>query len=354
MRLAFSWMGHCTTEPLAERRRAAWAAVWTDGNGIELGRLSGVVPAHYPQSPQAAEYLAGLAAAHIASPDQTVFSDCANVVRSFTADAIGQLDGRRRYSGIVKAARAGAGWVAAQRMLKVKAHVDIADDMSQEDLVKARGNGAADAAAKAALQQHQGPSQSLELEWCTAWSDAVITARLIGAVGSLWPSARPPKGTRLPRACRAEADARLKRREDARGALARTQQDNFASHHWVQVRGLLRCQCCAVRWDCTAAASCTRCVGFSQFFEQVTDSGRSNGHQLFRASVCRPGEDAAPLLGCFRCGAWCETGKSLALLGQCKRPSRHGADAIRRVRLGLYPKAGKAGRGGVVEGLVLV
>ena len=42
--------GSCSTHPLAERRRAAWACIWADTNGDALARLTGVVPRSLPQT----------------------------------------------------------------------------------------------------------------------------------------------------------------------------------------------------------------------------------------------------------------------------------------------------------------
>ena len=75
--------GSCSTEPLAERRRAGWAVVWADAEGREAARLSGVVHRAFPQTPQAAEYLAALAAAEVAQPGHEVMCDCLGVVRHF-------------------------------------------------------------------------------------------------------------------------------------------------------------------------------------------------------------------------------------------------------------------------------
>ena len=84
----------------------------------------------------------------------------------------------------------------------------------------------------------------------------------------------------------------------------------------------------------------------------MLSGSHARGHRIFVAFVERQDEIPSPLLICLKCGCWAETGVSKGLLGECGRPSRHASDAIARAKRGLYPKAGKAARGGVVADLV--
>lgn len=119
--------GYCSTAALAERRRAGWAVVWTDDLGTACGKLSGMVPRPYPQTPQAAEFVAGLVSSQTAVQPQNVASDCLNVVKQFGQEVVQQLAFRKKYSGVLLQARAHRGWEVAKEMRKVPAHVDFKD-----------------------------------------------------------------------------------------------------------------------------------------------------------------------------------------------------------------------------------
>ena len=123
-------------------------------------------------------------AAQVAKQGQRIYSDCQNVVRQFNAGNTRlALSERLRYSGVVRKAMGGAGWAAARRMQKVAAHVDVTADLAPQQLLEARGNDAADRAAKSAVARH--PAANAEA-WERAWSDACETAQLIAAMGPLW------------------------------------------------------------------------------------------------------------------------------------------------------------------------
>ena len=345
--------GSCTTEDIAEVRRAAWALVWTDDRGAALGKLSGAVPACFPQTPQAAEYLGGLVAATVAGAGQAVLSDCAGVVHHFKdLHGSAQLSPRLRYSGVVRRARAGAGWDAAVQMQKVKAHVNISSSMAQEALFRARGNDAADAAAKSALARHPRDLPAVRSAWNMDWADACTTARLIAAAGPLWPSARPPAGTKLARAHVADASARATAREDARRAEEARRAANFASHVWGQLRGIRRCLRCHVWESHHDAAAGKECQG--DWGRSILEGPAASSHDLMCASVYRAGEGNTPLLICMCCGAWMETGFSPRLAEPCRRrfASKSAEYAVQRIRRGQFPKPGASARGALVDDLV--
>ncbi len=75
--------GHATRTGVDGVDRASWAVIELDDQGDLVSCMCGVVPADYPQTSQAAEYLAAAYAAQVAAPGATLHDDCANVVRDF-------------------------------------------------------------------------------------------------------------------------------------------------------------------------------------------------------------------------------------------------------------------------------
>ena len=315
--------GSCTTHDLAERRRAAWAVVWTSEVGQSLAEFSGLVPAAWPQTPQAAEYLAGQAAALVAKPGQSVYSDCQNVVRHFNQpNSRAALSDRLRYSGVVRGAMGGGGWEAARRMQKVAAHVTVTADLTPRERFLARGNDAADVAAKAAVGRHPAADAA---DWEQAWADACSTAQLIAALGPLWPRARPQGGKKLTRSPAPTADAAAQRLQVEEAQVDNEEQKESAEHAGGRMRGIRR----------------------------VLDGPAAPTHKFMCAFVIRSGDDSSPFLICMQCGCWMEAGVSRGLLQNCKRcfSSKHAESAVHRVRRGLFPKPGASGRGGLVDQL---
>ena len=258
--------GSCTTHPIAECCRAAWAVVCVLPCGTAVARVSGAVPADCPQTAQAAEYRAAGAAAEHADASTRIRSDCLNVVRHFNDHGSSQLSRKKRYAGVVRTARAFSDFHAAQRMLKVPAHVAVESCETLFDRFCALGSDAADAAAKEALSRHRAQEETVLRKWEFEWEDAVATARLIAAVGSLWPAARPPGGRRLPGPQRLEVYRR--RRSEQASARARRQQERLegqATHAWTSWRGVRRCRRCGVPWAASGAAAAA-CTGTRFFF----------------------------------------------------------------------------------------
>ena len=117
------------------------------------------------------------------------------------------------------------------------------------------------------------------------------------------------------------------------------------------MRGVGRCLGCHVERRHAEAAVSAPCG--SDWGREMLAGHRERGHRISVAFVERRRELPSPLLICLQCGSWAEAGTAKGLLGQCSgQPSRHAADAIRRVRRGLCPKAGKAAREGVVSDLI--
>ena len=342
--------GSCTTHPVPECCRAAWAVVRVLPDGKPAAQLSGVVPAGWPQTAQAAEYFAASVAGQVAASHDVIRSDCLNVVHHFQADHAAQLSRRRRYAGVVRSARPFAGFQALRKIRKVPAHVKIEDCKTLFDTYCARGNDAADRAAKRALASHPCQSSVVLQQWAQDWEDAIATARLIIAVGPKWPAARAPDGGRLacPRRRTHLADAKASRAAAAQEAKAR-QRVAISSHNFQMCRGVLRCTNCSAHFS-KGGAAVRLCPGQRAWLNALAENPR--GHRLLAGKVLRPGEEPSRLVMCMRCGAWAETGTSLALKRGCpEQPSRAALEAIRRVREGLHPKCGKSARGGTVSSL---
>ena len=54
---------------------------------------------------------------------------------------------------------------------------------SPEEVFLEHGNGAADEAAKAALQNHPEQPAAVQVRWSQDWEDAVTTAKIAAKVG---------------------------------------------------------------------------------------------------------------------------------------------------------------------------
>ena len=343
--------GSCTTQPLPECCRASWAVVRYTGDaaGESIQRpvaiVSGAVPSSWPQTPQAAEFWAAGVAAQIAapSPDEEIRSDCAGVVSQFHD---GRLDRRRKYGGVLRAARAFPGGEVMRRVVKVPAHVVVDERTSSRDRFNAHGNCAADEEAKAACRAvHPGQSGAHLDKWALQWAEALQVARVIAALGPRWPAARPPDGRRLPVPPR-----RLEQRQQRRSNRQQQRAQLIRTHCWQTTRGVSRCSVCGAERSQTGAAT-RLCAGRRPWFVEL--AFRSRGHQLLVADVLRPSEDPSLLVLCASCGAYAESGRSGALESDCLAvpASKHAADAIRRVRQGKFPKPGKAAAHCTVEKL---
>ena len=337
--------GSCTTHPIAECRRAAWAVVRVLANGTRVAWCRGAVPSDWPQSAQAAEYFAAGAAGQVATKNTVIRSDCLNVVQHFNADVAKQLSRRRRYAGVVRSARGCEGATALRSLRKVAVHVNVAECTTEFENCCAEGNGAADEQAKLGLGLHPGQSSQARDQWAREWLDATTTAKIIAAVGPRWPAVRPPDGRRLPRPQRRARIRAERATHEAQKEQAR--QEARASHSWAVRRGLRRCTACGAPFS-KAGAAAALCPGRQQAWADLVENPQS--HELYIAAVERPPEQRSPLILCTRCGVWAESGSSPALAERCKgRPTPSAREVIRRVRTGQHPKCGE--RGGAVAAL---
>ena len=327
--------GSCTTHPVAECRRAAWAVVRVLDDGTPAAWCRGAVPSDLPQSAQAAEYFAAGVSGQVAAKDTVIRSDCLNVVKNFNADAVKQLSRRRRYAGVVRSARSYEGFNALQNLRKVEAHVSVSSCITEFEKFCAKGNGAVDEQAKLGLGSHPGQSLQVLLQWDREWADATTTAKLIAAVGPMWPAVRPPDGRRLPCPERRTGD-----RAERTAARTLKEQAAQATHTWIQIRRRQYCTACGA-FSARSGPGAAPCPGKSAYLAQLVADPR--GHHILVGDIARP-QVAKPtaLLICQSCGAWSDTGVSRALLQGCagRPPSKHARDAVRRAREGKYPKPG--------------
>ena len=348
--------GSCTTHAVPELRRAAWAAVEVDAiSGKVTKCLSGVVPSTFLQTPQAAEFVVMEAVAARISAGVSLASDCLNVVQQMHAPMAQRLRTNKIFAGISRSLAKWSGDIQEvfKKVRKVAAHVEVdqcATEMAKKD---ARGNGAADLAAKAARDFHPQLPPAMEREIEQQWADAVVTARLIAQAGPLWPSAQPPDGRRH----RIERAVRIGCENVPGVALrARLRRRRAATHQWADFRGISRCAVCLAARSKTGIAAQRECAGRSSLHEAVIQLAPSLGHDVWGAEVLRRGSASSVLLCCMRCGQFVESGSNRALCTHgCRgKPTRHGAAQIRRIRNGLHPRTGSVGNGATIQGVVKV
>ena len=345
--------GSCSTHAIAARRRAAWAAVEVDPEtGQVLRKISGAVPRAFCQTPQVAEFLAVQFVAPSLRLGAQIASDCANVVKHFGLSAAAQLQRGRPFAGISRELRriAGPGVEIIRNIRKVPAHVEVEACTTDAAKRDARGNKAADLAAKHALLLHAQASNAVNAELNAQWQDAVATARLAAAAGHLWPAAKPPEGRRLPKRLVATIGC-----ANAPPAVLRARQANrrAATHRWAEHRGVMRCSICWALRSRTGVAATQDCPGLSARHLGIASHAPRLGHDLWCAEVIRPGNRVSPLLICMECGAFSESGHHVALRSsQCVGPtSKHGWAQIQRVRQGKHPRTGPVGAGASLCGL---
>ena len=215
--------GSCTTAPVREECRASWAVVQfarrlgPDGGLVRLRSLTGLVPAAWPQTPQAAEFAATVACAqHLVPPggetvpslsaepeEDLIYTDCLGVQRLYTLPVVEALQHSRVWAGARRLAMTFHG--AAERlagMRKVKAHQTHPVANETESAAVARmANDWADEEAKQARSRHPRPSTVEAREANQAWCDALVACHVLARATLLWPP--PPSRDAAYRAARA-------------------------------------------------------------------------------------------------------------------------------------------------------
>ena len=146
--------GSCQRHVVRELSRAAWCVSMNSDGGKCLGEVRGPVWAHFPQTPQAAEYSARCVVAQYVSFPSTLYSDCANVVHHSQLPLPERYSGKRSYSGMIMHANHVEGNLITS-IVKVKAHRDVEEaGISAHEKILRIGNRDADAGAKHGLLLH--------------------------------------------------------------------------------------------------------------------------------------------------------------------------------------------------------
>ncbi len=193
--------GSCTAHVFAELRRAGSAIVqWSAATG-DAWIVKYPVPRMYPQTPQAAEYIA--LALTRQSTDTTrasnVASDCANVVADTTVRRMTAIRAGRTYAAINRENLADTAWVRSAVVRKVPAHVNpysVPEGPQREDAI---GNGKADTAAKQAVDIHDQPPPAVAKLLEAQLRKARIVVRTIATVTQLFPPMPKERLQRPPR-----------------------------------------------------------------------------------------------------------------------------------------------------------
>ena len=233
-------------------------------------------------------------------------------------------------------------------MRKVAAHQKEVLDEGPSERLRRLGNDCADSEAKAALRRHPGapPAERAVLE--QAWDDATVACTVIAKATLMFPSAaglrekvRQPttKALREQRAAARRAAIR-QRQEDRR----RVHAEALATHRWVRVGSLQRCSACFATHGPGAGYVCP---GIPTHYQQLMVDAQAAGHQLMVGGLGHSGghfdQPLQLLLACSRCGSWATaaTNPRCSLRGPCLPPTVSGTEALRRMRRGDAPKAGR-------------
>jgi len=189
--------GHCSRTGIKGLDRASWAILELDDNGCPVAWVYGAVPRDLPQTPQAAEYLAAVYAAHFVQAPSILHDDCANVVRDMQPGRLEVVNERCAYAAVLAHANT-AETRAFLTTVKVKAHVDHWG-LSGDERWKAIGNGFADKFALAAEYSiHPQPTAELIQDITTDMNHVKATIRVMAAVLPLW-GLESTKHTRIAR-----------------------------------------------------------------------------------------------------------------------------------------------------------
>ncbi len=304
--------GSCKPSPIRELARAGCSLI-VYGNGLQPSKTIRLpVPPHLPQTSQAAEYLAMATGFTYARGPSEVVGDCLAVARAFASASVRALAPVRKYGGLTLAAFRDAGPVKTVTARWTKAHRAPTGREDGDELRDIRGNEAADAAAKEAVELHPplGTDLEAEVEFYDKRARHVVNA--VTAAMQLYPPA-PSSMERV---------ARPRTLDEAR----RSQR-----HLWRYAAGAWRCAACSdyitsssipryrLRQKCTGRGMEGSAAGFATL-----------GHALVRT------EGQLPVVACTKCGAW--GNRRTRKLGQrCTVPTAAGVQATKRLAEGWHP-----------------
>ena len=80
----------------------------------------------------------------------------------------------------------------------------------------------------------------------------------------------------------------------------------------------------------------------------------ARGHRVAVGVAVRPvaaGGGEMPLAACLRCGAWITVGRNALLAQPCRQANAYGAEALRRLSRGLFPRGGAPWQGATTSHL---
>ncbi len=309
--------GSCSVSAIRGLQRAAMALVQLGEDATPEKVVSVPVWSTLPQTSQASEHAAYAAVTQLLCGESSVFGDCQGVLDLAAAPPRKQLEGRRKYAGIMLSTRRyPEGLSHVKNLIKVKAHRDIGSIEDPRDRWMAIGNDLADAAAKAARDRHPQPTPEQRATVDFYLRRVPLVVKAVGKAMALF----PPAGGNLARAATGRGGAagskvRLRRRE----------------HVWRFVEGRWRCARCwtyVLGESVPASRRLQQCEG-----ARVTRAMRrseSLGHTMFYA------HGDMPIAYCGRCGGWTAR-RAYHLAKPCSPPTVNGRAALRRISMGLHP-----------------
>ena len=318
--------GSCDTHAVVALRRAGWAVIFKDENGAEQGRVRGPVWRPFPQTPQAAEFIAMAVCAQAVQQRTLVYADCWNVIAA--ANELRKSSGpapNRKALAYDGALRFGfeESWAQEEAFIEEvrwqKAHCDVNEaGISEEERKHRQGNDEADAEAKKAAQQERDRfKDTVDLDPFRA---AQLIWKLMKATLCKWP---PPTRN-------------LERKEAVR------KKELVVTHNWAKTEGNKHvCKNCgrtARRLSEQLRSQQCEAETLKQAMQQAS---AVRGHKL----RCRKWEGSA-FIFCTRCGG--RTSKRTPRRGKvlaepCKgRPTSKGAAvSLRRMMLERHPLKNK-------------
>jgi hypothetical protein len=254
--------------------------------------------------------------------------DCLGVLNVLGKPRDKQLSGRSQHAGYIRSSLGESGRKNVSSLSKVKAHQSLVDSgLSEVELARARGNDAADRAAKLGASKHRTPARELldKADCLVARAREVLTlaARLLPH----WPASTGPRAERgRPSMVSGPPDLGAET-----GATAGARP--IRRHAWSPYRGIWHCRLCSAMAHSDSRKekrSSEVCPGFNAWFRSLLLDPR--GHKLAIGDA----SDLA-LIACVSCGCWATT-KPVGLLQPCQGfPTQAGKQALGFLEKGFHP-----------------
>ena len=180
--------GSCSRHPVAELRRASWAAAFYDHEGYMQATFSGPVWSRLPQTPQAGEYLSAAAGIQLVRRPTRFVGDCRGVVEATQALKT-DLRPRGAYAGLLKDTLQHGRLDLVSDCSWMPSHTGLAHDATFEQGLRHRGNQKADEAAGSARElAEEAAGQDVLQEGADKCLLAVRLLKAVGSILSLWPA----------------------------------------------------------------------------------------------------------------------------------------------------------------------